>query len=57
MAAWCWSRAAGRPGAGLTGAETVALVEGLGRTATLRPLPEAAYWGREITDERYAVTA
>jgi SAM-dependent methyltransferase len=44
-------------GAGLTGAETVALVEGLGRTATLRPLPDAAYWGREITDERYAVTA
>jgi ubiquinone/menaquinone biosynthesis C-methylase UbiE len=43
-------------GAGLTGAETVALVQGLGRAATLRPLPEAAYWGREITDERYAVT-
>jgi RimJ/RimL family protein N-acetyltransferase/2-polyprenyl-3-methyl-5-hydroxy-6-metoxy-1,4-benzoquinol methylase len=44
-------------GAGLTGAETVALVESVGRTATLRPLPDAAYWGREITDERYAVTA
>lgn len=43
-------------GAGLTGAETVALVEGLGRPATLRPLPEARFWGREITDERYAVT-
>jgi RimJ/RimL family protein N-acetyltransferase len=43
-------------GAGLTGAETVALVEGLGRAATLRPLPEARYWGREITDERYVVT-
>jgi SAM-dependent methyltransferase len=43
-------------GAGLTGAETVALVEGLGRTATLRPLPDAGYWGREISDERYAVT-
>jgi SAM-dependent methyltransferase len=42
-------------GAGLTGAETVALVEGVGRTPTLRPLPDAAYWGREITDERYAV--
>ncbi len=42
-------------GAGLTGADTVALVEGLGRVATLRPLPEARYWGREITDERYAV--
>ena len=44
-------------GAGLTGAETVALVEALGRTARLRPLPEAGYWGREITDERYAVTS
>lgn len=43
-------------GAGLTGAETVALVERLGRPATLRPLPDAAYWGREIDDERYAVT-
>ncbi len=43
-------------GAGLTAAETVALVEGLGRPATLRRLPEAEYWGREIDDERYAVT-
>ena len=43
-------------GAGLTGAETVALVEAVGRTGTLRPLPEARYWGREISDERYAVT-
>jgi RimJ/RimL family protein N-acetyltransferase/protein-L-isoaspartate O-methyltransferase len=43
-------------GAGLTGAETVALVEGLGRPATLRPLPEARYWGHEVSDERYAVT-
>jgi RimJ/RimL family protein N-acetyltransferase/protein-L-isoaspartate O-methyltransferase len=43
-------------GVGLTGAETVALVEGLGRRATLRPLPDARYWGREIDDERYAVT-
>jgi RimJ/RimL family protein N-acetyltransferase len=43
-------------GAGLTSAETVALVEGLGRPATVRPLPEARYWGREISDERYAVT-
>jgi ubiquinone/menaquinone biosynthesis C-methylase UbiE len=43
-------------GAGLTGAETIALVKGLGRAATLRPLPEARYWGHEISDERYAVT-
>ena len=43
-------------GAGLTGAETVALVEGLGRTAHLRPLPDAGFWGRAIDDERYVVT-
>jgi SAM-dependent methyltransferase len=43
-------------GAGLTGAETVALIEGLGRSATLRQLTEPAYWGRETGDERYVVT-
>ena len=42
-------------GAGLSAAETVALVEGAGRTARLTRLPEAAYWGREIDDERYLV--
>lgn len=42
-------------GAGLTAEETVALVEGAGLTAQLRRLPEAAYWGRTITDERYLV--
>ena len=44
-------------GAGLTGAEAVALVESLGRPASLRPLDDAAYWGRETGDERYVVTA
>ena len=44
-------------GAGLTAAETVALVEATGRPAELRMLPEAAYWGREITDERYLVVS
>jgi SAM-dependent methyltransferase len=44
-------------GAGLTGAETVALVEGLGRKATLQALAGAAYWGGETGDERYVVTA
>ena len=44
-------------GAGLTGAETVALVEGLGLTPSIRALPEARYWGREISDERYVVTS
>ncbi len=44
-------------GAGLTAAQTVALVEGTGRPAELRMLPEADYWGREITDERYLVVS
>jgi ubiquinone/menaquinone biosynthesis C-methylase UbiE len=42
-------------GAGLTGAQTVALVESLGRTATLRPMSDATYWGRETDDERFVV--
>ena len=44
-------------GAGLPAAETVALVEAAGRRAELRLLPEAVYWGREITDERYLVVS
>jgi SAM-dependent methyltransferase len=44
-------------GAGLTGAETVALLEAAGRDAVLRPLPEAVYWGGEIRDERYVVVS
>jgi SAM-dependent methyltransferase len=42
-------------GAGLGADETVALVEATGRAATLTRLPEARYWGRAITDERYLV--
>ena len=42
-------------GAGLSSAETVALVEASGMRADPVPLPDPAYWGREITDERYAV--
>ena len=37
--------------------ETVELVEATGREAELRMLPEAAYWGREIDDERYLVVS
>ena len=44
-------------GAGLTADQTVALVQQCGRRAELRRLPEAAYWGREIDDERYAVVS
>lgn len=44
-------------GAGLPAAETVELVETTGREAALRMLPEAAYWGREIDDERYLVVS
>jgi 2-polyprenyl-3-methyl-5-hydroxy-6-metoxy-1,4-benzoquinol methylase len=43
--------------AGLTAAETVGLVESTGRRTELRMLPEAAYWGREIDDERYLVVS
>jgi SAM-dependent methyltransferase len=44
-------------GAGLSAADTVALVEATGREASLTLLPEARYWGREIDDERYVVCA
>ena len=44
-------------GAGLAAARTVELVESTGREAELRLLPEAAYWGREIDDERYLVVS
>ncbi len=42
-------------GAGLTGAQTLALVEDAGLHATLQPMPDEGYWGRRIDDERYAV--
>lgn len=42
-------------GAGLTGAETVALVEGAGLEPEHRSLPDPAFWGRTIDDERYVV--
>jgi SAM-dependent methyltransferase len=44
-------------GAGLSAAEVVALVGAAGRAASLTPLPEARYWGREIDDERYVVVS
>ncbi len=44
-------------GAGLSAEETVALVEATGREALLRRLPEPVFWGREISDDRYLVTA
>lgn len=44
-------------GAGLSAAETAALLEGVGRRAEVTMLPEPAYWGREIDDERYLVVA
>ncbi len=42
-------------GAGITSEQAVALVRAAGRDAELRPLPEAVYWGKEITDDRYLV--
>jgi len=44
-------------GAGLSAEETVALVGATGREAVLRRLPEAVFWGREISDDRYLVTS
>jgi ubiquinone/menaquinone biosynthesis C-methylase UbiE len=42
-------------GAGLSAEQTVRLVEDTGRTATLTRLDDPAYWGRQITDDRYLV--
>ena len=42
-------------GGGLTAEQTIALVEDVGLTPTLRPLPDPAYWGKRIADERYLV--
>ena len=56
-ACWCWSRAAGRPVPGSPPSEAVALVRATGRDAELRPLPEAVYWGKEITDDRYLLVS
>ncbi|MEQ6903286.1 class I SAM-dependent methyltransferase [Nocardioides sp. YIM 152588] len=44
-------------GAGLSGEQTTRLVADAGRPASLVPLREAAYWGREITDDRYLVVS
>ncbi|MDH2413891.1 methyltransferase domain-containing protein [Nocardioides sp. CER19] len=44
-------------GAGLAAEETVRLVEQTGRPATLTRLPDPAYWGRDITDDRYLVVS
>ena len=44
-------------GAGLSAADTEALLAEAGRTAVVRPLPEPVYWGREIDDERYLVVS
>jgi SAM-dependent methyltransferase len=44
-------------GAGLTTAETLALVEAHGLSAEATLLDDPAYWGRETGDERYVVLA
>lgn len=44
-------------GAGLTADQTVALTTTAGFEARLVRLEDAAYWGRAIDDERYAVVA
>ena len=42
-------------GVGLTGEQTVALVESAGLVADHQPLADPAYWGRRIDDERFVV--
>jgi ubiquinone/menaquinone biosynthesis C-methylase UbiE len=44
-------------GAGMTGEQTLALLQAQGVQPEMHPLGDAAYWGREIDDERYLVTA
>ena len=48
----CWST-----GAGISSDRAVSLVRATGRDAELRRLPEAVYWGKEITDDRYLVVS
>lgn len=44
-------------GVGITAAQAVALAERVGLRSEVRPLDDAAYWGRPIRDERYLVVA
>jgi ubiquinone/menaquinone biosynthesis C-methylase UbiE len=44
-------------GAGLVAEQTVRLVEEAGRRATLTRLPDPAYWGHPIEDDRYLVVS
>lgn len=44
-------------GAGLTGEQTVALLQEQGLTPTLEPLRDPRYWGAPVADDRYLVTA
>lgn len=44
-------------GAGLTAAEALEIVAAAGCGGSVTPLPEAVYWGKEISDERYLLIA
>lgn len=44
-------------GAGLPAAEADALVRGCGRPSVVRPLRDPAYWGGEVSDERYLLVS
>jgi SAM-dependent methyltransferase len=44
-------------GGGLTAADTLALLEKVGRTGTVTSLSDPVYWGKRIDDERYVVVA
>ncbi len=44
-------------GTGLAAEQTIRLVQEAGRSASLVSLTDPAYWGRDITDDRYLVVA
>jgi ubiquinone/menaquinone biosynthesis C-methylase UbiE len=44
-------------GGGLTAAETERIVRTVRANAEVRHLPEAVYWGKDITDERYLIVS
>lgn len=44
-------------GAGLTARDAQRIVRTARTDSTVRPLPEAVYWGKDIQDERYLLTS
>ncbi|MGD9958179.1 class I SAM-dependent methyltransferase [Nocardioides sp.] len=44
-------------GAGLSAEQALSIATHAGAAGVVTPLPEAVYWGKEITDERYLLIA